>query len=283
MSEKKLLFDHYRNSMIVAGLTTTADDSLICPLCWQEKRYDELSLEHVVPRSVGGTGKTLTCRRCNNEHGSELDVHLTKFQSVADALQGKGALSTKLNVNGKQVIANLKWGEDSNDFQIVGKASNPATWAAIQDEFKAGKVSKLRFTVLCGYARNNFQSAVMRAAYLVVFKCFGYEFAKNEVVQVIRRRITDRSLANPDLGSLVVELHDCTFPYDEPHVVVPGDVNGVAFFLVIIRVRKFTTSYVGAYLPVPQARSEEFFELMEQYSHEHDGDTLTIPIEGVFT
>jgi len=261
----------------------TRDGSLICPLCWQETAYDDLSLEHVVPISVGGTCKILTCQQCNNEHGSDLDAHLAQYQTVADAFRGHGTLPTILKVNGNEVVANLEWRDGSKNFIVVGKASNPAASDAIQQEFKAGKVSEVNVTLHFGYAKNNFQTAVLRAAYLVIFKCFGYQYAKHDVVQVIRRRICDLSLQHPRLGSLILELRNCRPPYDEPHLVTRGNVNGVEFFLVIIRVRKATTTYLGAYLPVPGDRDEEFFHVMEQCAREHHGETLTIPATRIFT
>ena len=82
INRKKALFDHLRKSLAAAGLATARDDSLICPLCWQETRYEDLSHEHVVPGSVGGTCNTLTCRPCNNEHGSSLDSHLSNASAT---------------------------------------------------------------------------------------------------------------------------------------------------------------------------------------------------------
>ena len=280
---KKALFDRYRRSLAAAGLVTAHDDSLICPLCWQETTYAGLSCEDFVPRSVGGRRKTLTCRKCNNKQGSFIDEHLSQFQRSRDAFQGHGTFRAKLIVSGNEVTANLKWGKRRKDFSVVGKASNPAVSNEIEEYFKTGKVPQLNFTILFGYAKNNFQTAVLRAAYLVLFKCFGYEYANHEIVQTIRRRICDPSIEHPRLGSLIIELRNCRLPYDKQHVVAPGKVNGVGFFLVIIRVRKATTTYLGAFLPAPGERSDEFFDLMEQWSRKHDAGTFTIPTKGLVT
>ena len=51
----------------------------------------------------------------------------------------------------------------------------------------------------------------------------------------------------------------------------PYKVNGVDFFRVMIRVRRATTTYLGAQLPVPSGRSDEFFDLMELVAKERDG------------
>ncbi|MBI3469623.1 MAG: hypothetical protein HY000_42025 [Planctomycetes bacterium] len=283
-SEKRAIFEHFRISLAAAGLTTADDEALICPLCWKETRYQELSLEHMVPACVGGRKKILTCKReCNNRHGSVLDSHLGNYLKVMDALQGHGALTAELNVNGNVVAANLACGEVSKDFKIIGKASRRQAWEAIRDDMKAGRVSIMKFKLNLKYARNNFRTAVMRAACLVLFKCFGYEYAQHEVVQAIRRRICDRYLTRPRLETLILELRDCTLPHDQQHLIVQGNVNGVGFFLVIVRLQGKTTTYVGAYLPTPGPRSEEFFDLMEMAAREHDGQTTTIPASAFFT
>jgi len=280
---KRAAFKHYWKWLIEAGLKTSSDDSLICPLCWQDTPIEKLSWEHIISGSVGGTRKTLTCIECNNKQGSELDAHLSQYQKGIDAIHGHGAIHTKMNVNGQEVVTNLKWGDGSKNFAVVGKASDPTAVTAIREEFNADKVTELKCRLSLGYAKNNFQTAVLRAAYLVLFEGLGYEYVQHEIVQVIRRRICDRLLEHPILGSLIVEIRDFKPPADRSYYLTSGDVNGVKFFLVIIRLRKATTSYVGAYLPVPADGSDEFFELMEQCKREHDGEMLKIPAKALFS
>lgn len=279
---KRTKFDFFRKSLAAAGMSTADENALICPLCWQETPYDDLSLEHMVPGSVGGKQTTLTCRKCNNDHGCDLDSHLTQYQRVKDAFQGHGTLKTKMNINGHEMIANLKWGDGQKNFHVVGKATNPAASDASQEEFKAGNVENINVTLYFDYNKNNFNTAVLRAAYLILFKCYGYEYVRHDIVQTIRKRIIDRSREHPNLASLILEARNFAPPYDDQHFVVPGNVNGVEFFLAIIRVRRETTTYFAAYMPVPVDRCAEFFDLMELAAKEHNGETLTIPTAARF-
>ncbi|QDS90258.1 hypothetical protein EC9_44650 [Rosistilla ulvae] len=281
--DKRFKFYHLRESLEAAGLATNNSDALICPLCWRETSYDDLSLEHMVPGTVGGTQRTLTCRTCNNDGGSNLDAHLSRYQVIADVFKGHGTLPAKISVKGKEVAANLEWGEDAKNFTVVGKASNPVSAAEIQQAFADGKVKQMNVTLPYKYSKNNFQTAVLRAAYLIVFQYFGYEWASHDVVQTIRRRIDDPSLELPRLASLVVELRNFNPPHDAQHYVVSRNVNDVKFLLAIVRVRKKTTSYLGAYLPVPLDGSERFFDLMEQAAKEHPGQSFKIPMTQIFT
>jgi hypothetical protein len=283
MPSQRSLFNHYRTSLELAGIRTAHADSLVCPLCWQETRYDDLSIEHAVPSSIGGTATVLTCRRCNNDHGSSLDAHLSQFQSIADAFQGHGAIPTELNINGKRLVANLEWGNSSKNLKVVGKASDLRMQDQIKADFQSGKVKEINVAFSFGYSKNRFQTAVLRAAYLVLFKCFGYQYVRHEVVQVLRRRICDTSLEYPRIGSIIAEFRDCKLPVDEPHLIAPANINGVQFLLVIIRVRKQTTTYLAVFMPVPADGCDRFFDLMEQRARDHDGERFAIPPAALFT
>ena len=68
------MFQKYRTQLSALNIKTVAPECVICPLCWQEKNFGDMSLEHVVPQAIGGKAKILTCRRCNNEHGRTLDA-----------------------------------------------------------------------------------------------------------------------------------------------------------------------------------------------------------------
>jgi len=83
---KRIKFRLYRSSLDEVGIPTAADDALICPLCWEETSFDDLTPDHFVPESVGGKDTILTCSRCNHDHGSRLDSHLTNYQRMMDAI-----------------------------------------------------------------------------------------------------------------------------------------------------------------------------------------------------
>ncbi|QDT33302.1 HNH endonuclease [Thalassoglobus polymorphus] len=268
---KKALFENYRASQTSVDLPTDHEDALICPLCWEETAYNDLSIEHALPGSVGGSAKVLTCRSCNNEHGSSLDSHLSQFQKLKDALQGHGTIATELNINGKRMVANLDW--KNKNFHVVGKATDPRVNDLVKDEFQAGLVEKMKVTFSFGYAKNQFNRAALRAAYLVLFRCFGYQYVVHDVVQILRRRICDPTQEFPRLGSMIVEFRNKdNFPDHEPHLVSVGNVNDVQFFLVILRVKKATISHIGVFMPAPTAPTDLFFELMDRCSQEHNGD-----------
>lgn len=273
------MFDFYRSSLIASGLSTDNENAIICPLCWKETSLENLSREHVVPGAVGGSQETLTCWQCNNIDGHKLDSHLTQFQRIRDACLGHGSLKTIMDVEGNKMTANLELSEGQRKFQIVAKATNPAAINAAQAELRSGNVDELNFTILLNYNKNRFNTALLRIAYLVLFRQFGYSYIRQEIVQVIRTRIADSDRCHPDLSSLVVEAKNFIAPGDDQYFIIQGNVNGVGFYLVIVRIRLATTSYFGVYMPAACDRCDEFFGLMELASKEHNGTRLTIPRE----
>lgn len=279
---KRTLFDHYTKSATAAGFATN-DEALICPLCWQTTEYDKLSIEHILPGSVGGNRVVLTCTNCNNSHGSLYDAHLAHFQKTMDGFKGHGTIPAKLEVLGKKVVANIEWGDGFKKINIVGQASNPAEVQAMQDDAAAGRFGELHLTLNYGYIKNRFQTGLLRCAYLALFKCFGYEYAKADIVQILRRRVCDMDLEQPRLGSLIGELRNGNIQYTDAYFIVPGNVNGVHFYMVAIRLKKETETFHFVYMPVPVERSDEFFDMMERCSKDNNGVKLTIPHELVFT
>lgn len=279
---KRDLFDYYRRSLSAAGIEVTNPGAVLCPLCWKETDYDDLSLEYIVPVSVGGRHFILTCTQCNNSHGSILDSHLVQFQAIHDAFKGHGTIPAKLPAHGKEIAANIEWGDGYKNIKIVGRASDPTSVSAMQKGLKAGNIDKLTLRLKLGYIKDRFQKALLRSAYLAVFKCFGYEYANREVVQVIRRRISDTSLNYPRLGSLIGEIRNGKFKCKKSYAIAPGNVNGIDFFLVILQLRKETTTSHFVFMPSLTDNSDEFYEAMERSSMDNNGKTFNIPSEILF-
>lgn len=72
-------------------VTPEIDDVFVCPLCFQYftrecLNSDQLSLEHVPPKALGGKTKdcTLTCIRCNSDTGSQLESPLKAELGISD-------------------------------------------------------------------------------------------------------------------------------------------------------------------------------------------------------
>ena len=75
------LFEFYATDL--SRYAPEAAGKFWCPLCHRvisrvPDLRDVVSEEHIVPEALGGRLVTLTCRGCNNEHGTSLDAHLVQ-------------------------------------------------------------------------------------------------------------------------------------------------------------------------------------------------------------
>lgn len=77
----------------------------MCPMCGASFSRDaieshELSIEHVIPESLGGTLKTLTCTKCNNKSGTMLEAHLVRRFTNQDFMARKSTRPLRGEVMG---------------------------------------------------------------------------------------------------------------------------------------------------------------------------------------
>jgi 5-methylcytosine-specific restriction endonuclease McrA len=56
--------------------------SSFCPGCWKYFTYEQLTLDHIKPKSLGGsnaiTNLRLMCAPCNRERGNDLEWKVSK-------------------------------------------------------------------------------------------------------------------------------------------------------------------------------------------------------------
>ena len=79
------LFQLYASDL--ARFAPTLAGCFGCPLCyktieWTPALKEVVAEEHIIPHALGGRITTLTCRKCNNDNGSDLDSHLVQRARV---------------------------------------------------------------------------------------------------------------------------------------------------------------------------------------------------------
>ena len=174
------------------------NDVFGCPLCFRIFGRDAIDAEfiteeHIISRKLGGRLTTLTCKDCNNDDGSRLDSHLINEFRTRDKIAGLSNKPLKGRIeipNAKQDVDIYFSNPDSPGLLIVGdpKRSNPKSVEAIMHimEEDAKKVS---FILKSDYSPLNSQVAKLRAAYLLMFYYFGYEYIAQESVKLVRQQI----------------------------------------------------------------------------------------------
>ena len=272
-NRKKKLLDIFRGSLNESRLTTSYDDSLICPLCWTEVRYSDLTLEHIVPESVGGRLTTISCARCNSKFGTELDAHLAHFQNVHDTFHGTGFLRGTVRVNEARMAMNFEW--HSRNIRIVGEASDPRALDKALEEFRQCRAHQLNLQLCFGYNPRKMKIALLRIAYLALFHHFGYRYVCTPLLQSIRRQVSDPDSRTVDFHGLVATLESCEIPIDRSCFAIPGHLGHIPFLQVIIRCCKLTTSYHSVFMPQPGGEDESFFKVFLEFSQANKKLTLS--------
>lgn len=230
---------------------TKSESSVACPLCLTE--YDlanvsELTREHVVPSKLGGRSETLTCRKCNNTHGSNLDSHLINMMRSLDAIEGAGPITTSVTDDKGKIAAELLLGAGTPDepisIKIVGKASNMDAVQNLRNSMRGEPTIELRmnFPVI----PERYVRAAFRAAFLSVFKVEGYEYALSPGAEQVRTMLrTDAPL----LKNVVMEA----FPERDPAtdlLVMPASLSDFGeYYAVLLRMQTKRTRYISVFLP----------------------------------
>lgn len=83
---KQELFDKYINDLKnlhnflinnnIPIIGTFQENMFLCPICFEFQSFELTSCEDVPQESLGGNYLTLTCKKCNNDLGGLVDVHL---------------------------------------------------------------------------------------------------------------------------------------------------------------------------------------------------------------
>ena len=184
-------FDHARLGEIV-----------LCPLCL--KAFDRadltakiLTVEHIVPSGGGGANLTLTCKCCNNRTGSKLDSQLLKrIEHEANFHENGGPTRIQLTLGEGQQNAQLyiKRDEEGEDFfEVVGLPgqSNPILQTKLIEELRNPTSSnqELKIDFSLGFVEVLNKTALLRSAYLMMFRFFGYSYILHPTLDAVRRQI----------------------------------------------------------------------------------------------
>jgi hypothetical protein len=227
----------------------------------------ELTEEHVIPKKLGGTLVTLTCKRCNSTHGAELDAELIQMVRCHDSLQGVGSTRFKghLEVAGIRVPTDVDWNlavpAESTNFLL--RRFNPAIHAQLREALKSGTVDTVKVHMSFGYNEARANLAALRIAYLASFREAGYRYILTPAVQRIRQLIErfDDS-PPPDIGPIFGEMEDITPAPIEPLAFY--DISDVAVMVVMTLVAETKRRRYCMFMPTPHTPADRVLETLAE-------------------
>jgi hypothetical protein len=149
-----------------------------------------LSVEHVPPKGVGGRELLLTCTRCNNTSGSELDADAKKKEDVALAMAGKADRPhrVKVMIGDMRVNGELHTSNGAYSLQIPKKINKPGTSERLKEIGYVGAsltVEHERFAELGA------KISWLRSGYLALVAMAGYQVVLDPAMEVVRKQIIE--------------------------------------------------------------------------------------------
>ncbi len=252
-SKTEYLFSLYSKNLSL--IDPSISGSFCCPLCLRLFPHEavasrDITIEHIIPSKIGGKLETLTCRECNNRDGTLLDSQaIQKFRSE-DILAGKSEkpLRVKVFVGEGKFTADLYLSEKGNPkFKIVGipKLSDPNLHKSAIEQFQPG-VTDISVTGSLGYRDIQSRVAILRSAYLTMFRYFGYGYILAQTLDPIRAQISEPSQETEVLQG-VINLKSA--PFDLNSVALITQPSELYCFFVLLDFSTEIERFYGVALP----------------------------------
>jgi hypothetical protein len=195
-----------KGATALRNISTIDQECYCCPICRnlylpEALEMDALTLEHAPPQKVGGKPLALTCKECNSVAGYSVDsavVQRQKLLDFTDAVMGqkqnfKGRAA--FLIGGETLNINFEKDEGTPSIKPVRKINDPKKLKAYADYMNhlhmAGKWDGMEFTITptATYHVKYSKIGDLKNAFIICFAFFGYRFALNERLSVVREQI----------------------------------------------------------------------------------------------
>jgi len=274
---RKRLFEAYASQIVAISRFEKSFEPIVglflCPFCRRTFSKEallyppQLTLEHCIPQSLGGTlsTATLVCKDCNNGMGSTIDSHLKKKLDADDFLNGKSDLSRRCSINlgGGNVRADFEIRTVNEipemTFVFDDKRSDPNQYqkAISYLHNNHGSTFSFQFDVSLNYKTRNSRVSLLRIAYLMMFRQFGYPYVFHPNLEHVRLQ-----LSQPE-NAILEEIATITIPQQPPFfnsVGIATQKSGERSFIVIIALKnEKKTIFQGILMPGIDATGSHMF------------------------
>jgi hypothetical protein len=242
--ERERLFSFYGSNLSIYHPDVT--DRFLCPICLTLFTRDalindppEVSLAHIIPKSLKGRLYTFVCRRCNNWIGSEYDSQLVREKHFHDWVEGAARISGQLSYYDKEAPVECCLKGSAVELRDIPKKSPPNSWeqflkAAVSDwsNFKftltvsTFNASKLKISILC-------------SAFLMMFYQLGYEYALSPNAHKVRQFIQGSGFPE-NMHKTVLQLSKGSqdIPHILPSVSILVEPQNFRSFIVVLPLRR---------------------------------------------
>ncbi len=199
MAKKEAIFDRYAANL--AKVHPELEGTYRCPLTlrdFSKDQIDELSREHCIPAGLGPERIVLTDERANNEAGSKIEASLHRWiRYIEFCRDGVGAYPLRMSMGDAELGVTFTRDEETGmHFQIEKTVSNPQHIADAQKAAEKGNLPEtmpLRFHRNDGFNERYAKIALLKAAYLMLFRQLGYSLILHRAFDPVRGQIREPS------------------------------------------------------------------------------------------
>lgn len=234
----------------------------VCPFClntFTSNDLEELSEEHAPQHALGGRKIAITCKKCNNGYGGNIDNDLIRFVDWYEFGQKTPGIKFPYEIE-KGLIGSIYYNDQGSlIFNLDRRYCEPEKYAQFIKEYGKGKIIYGKIN-RPQYKVPSAASGLYKTAYIILFKYTGYNFLFNDHYQPLRDKIE-----NPD--KIFPRLYTPTAPVGiKDGVFICFEDNFKGFFVVLtlkgIKEHRFTVL-----LPSPSysfQQAEEFAKTIEK-------------------
>lgn len=276
----QFFLEKYKKIVFREDATIPFHLAYLCPLCLEKyivlhgndlNLNTEFSLDHIPPKSIGGTLMLITCKKCNNDAGkyeAELEFKLN-YGSFCERHIDSEIGNTKFKISGVEgnYKSFLKVSEDG--MPIIHFPTNAKetpylnNWLNNLDNMDNWSVT---FTIPTPNDKNTVK-ALLKSAYLISFFYWGYEFAYSKNGDFIRKVLNDKEeypMNNPVIWCNKHSLKSETdLPFGIGIIESPVELQS---YYVNIPIEKNGTTYIAIIL-IPNPTEEGWGKLKDINSY----------------
>lgn len=229
----------------------------LCPVCFRPFKESEIPMlteEDVPQASLGGSRITLTCRSCNSNCGSSIDVHLLGAIKTLEQKEFIPNTDRKVSVlvDGQKLNAILRVKENKDIFlEVDTKQNNPKVW----DDFRENKLVPNAIVDLqdapLKHQQERVEAAIIKNAYLLLFAQTGFTLLSHSYYDCFRNVIL-----NPDNNQLPVRLWTMQ-NVSCPDGVFMSENEGLKGFFVSFTLSLKKNYKFLVFIPLPKCNYDE--------------------------
>lgn len=198
-----------RGAEAVCHVSNHAGKFYVCPLCgrgFEKKALDpnipkeqRLTKEDVPPKTHPGQSKVLmlTCWLCNNTAGYTVDAEMSKrerhhrFLDAVVLNRGKFEGQVRVSIGGVEATVWLEIGPDQRKIEVRSDWNSPEVIAEAQEKWRPvlENEGKLHLSTIRPVHGRKAKISDLRSAYLLCFAAFGYSWAFQPALNIVREQI----------------------------------------------------------------------------------------------